>query len=110
MQPTRLLAFIKPTGDEGPILEWRGGDVVAEEFAQAGHDTADHSFPVPDGRMRGLLIFEGWLEWTSGPEPDSMFVGEWRMLSMWELSRVRFGLSPFDDAAEARKWEDPTNG
>ncbi len=98
MEIARALCFVAPTGDEGPILFAEGG--LAEEISMAGSDISDHEMPCPDG-IRGLLIFEGWMEYTAGPDPDLCFVGEWRRLTHWEMCRVRHGLSPFERPMES---------
>lgn len=94
-QPVRLLAFVREPGDEGSILLWSGSMEFKETVDMAGYDISDHNMPVPN-RKHGLLIFEGWIRWDPGPEPDSHLDGEWRQLTFWEISRVRFGLPPWE--------------
>lgn len=93
--PIRLLAFVRPEGDNGPILAWDGSPGFGEDLAMAGWDIADHEMPATDGVLYGLLIFEGWTEWSSQPEPDMRLAGEWRRLTHWETCRVRNGLLPW---------------
>ena len=90
-EPCRLLAFVRPEGDNGPILA--AGEGFFEAVHSAGWDISDHNMPCTDGVMYGLLLFEGW---QANPEDDEpCLVGEWRRLTFWELSRVRHGLLPW---------------
>ena len=91
----QILAFVRATGDEGPILAVMPNTGVADEVGQAG-DICDHEFAVPDAR--GLLLWSGWVEVGIGPDPDVIMVGEWRRLTHWELCRVRYGLAPWYEA------------
>lgn len=67
----------------------------AEEVRDGGPAISDHNMPMPD--RPGLVLFEGWVEVGAGEDPDVSWVGEWRPLSHWEMSRVRHGLPPWDD-------------
>jgi hypothetical protein len=93
MKPLRLLVFVRPELDCGPILAWDGPVDVREDLSMAGWDMGDHEMPC--SLAPGLMIFEGWRECASGPEPSIYYSGEWRRLSFWELSRVRHGLLPW---------------
>lgn len=91
MGPGRLLAFVKEDLDEGPILLCSGAFI--EEIRECGYNIADHNMPAPN--CHGLLVFEGFIEHTRGPDPDVMWLGEWRQLTHWELCRLRYGLNIF---------------
>lgn len=43
----------------------------------------------------GLLVFEGMIEHSLGPDPDVYWSGEWRPLTHWELLQVGCGQNPF---------------
>jgi|GEM_PF-3411667 len=86
--PGRMLAFVEPELDRGSILD--PGPVFREEIENSGSDISDHD--IPKALRGGLLIFEGWMEFTSGPDPDCYFAGEWRPLTHWEMCRLRAGL------------------
>ena len=92
----RMLAFVRPEGDQGPILVADGA--YAGEIRAGGWDISDHDMPVPTSALRGLLVFEGLVESTRGPDPDVSLVGEWRHLTHWEMCRVVAGFSPWSDA------------
>jgi len=89
--PGRFVAFVRDTGDYGPVLYASGSFV--EEFRMGGYDVESLDMPVPS--ERGLLLFEGWVEIGPGPDPDVVAVGEWRRLTHWEICRIRHGVSPF---------------
>jgi len=89
----RAVAFVRGEAlDEGPILQWHGPE-LDNELSHGGRDIADHNFPPPP--RGGLVIFEGWLEVSHGPDPDVMFVGEWRELTHWEICRMRHAMTPW---------------
>jgi hypothetical protein len=98
-KPGRMLAFVEPEGDRGPILD--PGPVFYDEINTTGPDISDHEFPKPP--RAGLLIFEGWMECTGGPDPDVYFVGEWRPLTHWEMCRLRAGAVTLGDDERAKK-------
>jgi len=91
--PDRLLAFVQPPGDRGPICET--GPVFRQEVDDTGSDISDHNIPSPP--REGLLVFEGWMEHTGGPDLDLYFQGTWRPLTHWEMCRLRAGWHLFDD-------------
>lgn len=98
---SRLLAFIRrcdlEKGPEGPILYVCDGP-FRKEIELQGWDLSDHAFPkekVQQQPFQGLYIFEGWVEYTSEPDPDIAFVGAWRPLTHWEMCRVRDGVTPW---------------
>jgi len=85
---------------EGHILDYQdvdGGTPFADEVEMAGYDIEDHCFPPPDPPMSGLLIFEGWVQVGPGLEPDITIDGLWRPLTHWEMCRVRFGRTPWEE-------------
>lgn len=90
--PGKLLAFVRPEIDSGPIL--CATVPFLEEIWQSGWDISDHDMPMSDAS--GLQIFEGWIELSGDPEPDPRFVGQWRQLTHWEMCRVRHGMMPFE--------------
>ncbi len=90
----RMLAFVRPEGDQGPILIAAGA--YAQEVRAAGWDISDHNMPASAGRLYGLLVFEGFVEHTAGPDPDVYLAGNWRRLTHWELCRVGAGLTPWE--------------
>lgn len=92
--PSRLLAFVRPELDSGPILEV-DGEGFAAEIDPGGWDISDHNMLMPD--HAGLQVYEGWVECGPGPDPDCSLVGRWRVLSHWEMSRIRFGMPIFSD-------------
>jgi hypothetical protein len=96
MKPGRLIAFVRPEMDHGPILSVDGA--FFDEVHDRGWDISDHD--MPSGDQWGLLVFEGWVEHTSGPDPDVVLVGEWRPLTHWEMCRLRCRMSVFPGAGE----------
>lgn len=93
----RLLVYVHHDGYTGPILEASG--VFVEDVLNFGRDISDHD--MPNANNEGLLIFEGFIEHTAGPDPDLFFCGEWRNLTHWEMCRVRVGLSPWDEKVKS---------
>ena len=89
----RLLVFVRPELDNGPILIHSG--CFSEEVWERGWDISDHEMPCAT-RM-GLYIFEGFISYSPGPEPDIYFSGEYRDLTHWEMCRLRIGLIPWGD-------------
>ena len=96
-EPLRLLAFVRPELDQGPVLyaegEW---SVLLREHGS--WDIGDVNMPMP-ARM-GLMVFEGWHETSPTDLTDFSFVGAWREMTHWELCRARFGLTPFPSGGE----------
>ena len=90
--PSRLLAFVRPEGDNGPVLA-ADGDFHKEVF-EGGWDIENYNMPM-SLPLYGLLIFEGFIEVGTEPEPDVSLSGEWRQLSHWEICRVRHGWLPW---------------
>lgn len=81
-----VLAFLRDEAT-GPVLETSGP--FTEEVRMAGYDIDDHTVPPTD--MRGLAVFEGWVEVGHGEDPDVEWSGGWRMLTQWELVKLRHG-------------------
>ena len=50
---------------------------------------------MPCATWMGLQIFEGFISYTSGPDPDILFSGSYRDLTHWEMLRVRARLLPW---------------
>lgn len=92
MTPSRLLAFVRPELDCGPILA-ADGEFIEECRAIGAWDISDNNMTTPTAW--GLQVYEGWLERAAGDDGDVTFVGAWRQLTHWEMCRVRFGMSPF---------------
>ena len=92
MKPGTILAFVRPEGDNGPILSADGS--FLEEVHSSGWDISDHDMPKSTDTcgQHGLLVLEGWVERTGGPDPDTYMVGEWRRLTHYEMCRVRHGM------------------
>lgn len=100
-QPGLLLAWVN-RGEQDALASdaWRQGfgtildctGCFVDEVARLGAALDEHDFPNPlDVGLYGLLVFEGWVE--HAPDIDhTMFVGEWRRLSNWEMCRARFGI------------------
>lgn len=91
----RLVAYVNPDGCSGPILHYE--EVFAMEIESIGRDISDNDLPKP--AQHGLMLFEGWLEVGAGPDPDVAFVGQWRRLTHWELTRLNFGSTPWEPTA-----------
>jgi len=92
----RLVVFVHPSLKDGPILIAEG--IFLNEISQVGWDLGDYAGyirPVPS--MAGLLIFDGWIESTSGPEPDSWLVGCWRRVTVRELLKIAVGERPWEE-------------
>lgn len=102
LKPGRALVFIRAMPGalepklQGPILDADGA--FAAEVQHGGNDMADHSLMTSSAadlfwarRRAGLLVFEGWLEHTSGPDPDVHWIGQWRALTLWEMCLLRAG-------------------
>ena len=101
-EPGRMVVFIRdwkePTdnidrGPDGPIL-YVEGEMLKREVAEHSDELGDHIFEKRT-ELRGLLIFEGWVEVGMGEDPDVTLVGEWRKLDHWEMCKVREGLAPW---------------
>ena len=84
----RLFVFVRPELNNGPILAHDG--IFSEEVIQRGWDISDHEMPC--ATWIGLQIFEGFISYTSGPDPDILFSGDYRDLTYWEMLRVRVKL------------------
>lgn len=91
--PDRVVAFVQSEWDESQILYAEG--VFADEVNAVSRCLGDHTVPTPE--RLGLQVFEGWLEVGTGDDPDVEWCGGWRMLTHWEMCRVRFGLAPWDE-------------
>lgn len=90
----RLLAFVRDAAKkpiEGWILYWE--PPFKDEVSDSVH-LEDHDFP--NSNLEGLLLFEGYVYVTPGPEPDVEFHGAWRQLTHWEMLLVQQGLAPWD--------------
>lgn len=96
LEPSSLVAFVRPELDSGPILTADGE--FLEEVRVSGWDISDHNMPLPT--TMGLQIFEGWVEVGHEPDPDVSIVGSWRQLTHWEMCRMRFGLTAHPAAKE----------
>lgn len=94
--PSRALVFVKDGFPDkgGAILLSTGAFEV--EVADGGPDITDHNLPMPPHKHVGLLIFEGWVEYGPADDDDPQWLGEWRRLTHWEMSRTRFGMVPWD--------------
>lgn len=92
-EPSQALAFVRPELDQGPILAVTGA--FFDEVHAAGWDISDHNIATPT--TPGLQIFEGWVDVGPGDDPDVRWEGGWRPLSHWELCRLRFGMTPFQE-------------
>jgi hypothetical protein len=96
-EPLRLLAFVRPELDQGPVL-YAEGEWSVLLRGRGSWDIGDMNMPMPP-RM-GLMVFEGWHE-TSPTDPTELsFVGAWREMTHWELCRARFGMTPFPSGGE----------
>jgi len=94
MEYGSLLAFVKDGehGPEEPIL--LAIDAFVQEVDVSGNNLDDHQIDAPPAGEEGLMIFEGWVSHTSGPDPDVFLEGGWRRLNQWELVRLRCGENP----------------
>lgn len=91
-EPLRLLAFVRPELDQGPILAAEGD--WANMLREVGSwDIGDYSMRMPD--RPGLHIFEGWTKLMPDDPSDMQWEGEWRQLTHWEMCRLRFGMVPW---------------
>jgi len=86
----RLLAFVRPELDNGPILIHDG--ILSEEVWAKGWNIKQHNLPCAD--FMGLQIFEGFVT-TSNSESEKVISGAWRRLTHWEMCRIRIGLLPW---------------
>ena len=57
-----------------------------------GSDTSDHNMPCAD--IPGLQIFEGF---TDVIEEEVSLSGSYRLLTHYEMCRLRMGLIPWSD-------------
>ena len=97
IEPLRLVAFVRPELDQGPILAAEGHfSVLLREIGS--WDICDLDMMMPN-RM-GLLVFEGWAERSPTDDTDIRWVGAWREMTHWELCRLRFGMTPFPSGGE----------
>ncbi len=92
-KPCQALIFVYPELSHGQILEATGDFLV---------EAIEHSWIMDDHEMMmpvvpGIQIFEGWVEVGVGEDPDIRWFGSWRLLTHWEMCRVRHGMSPFGD-------------
>jgi hypothetical protein len=67
--PGRLVAFVHDNLDSGLIV-YAEGATLLDELRSSGWDISGHNLPTPDS---------------------------WRLLTHWEMCRVRFGLTPWDE-------------
>jgi len=94
----RLVAYVRTVdhaAPEGPVL-W-ASDNFNRELEMGGFDLESHDFPPSDFGTCGLLVFEGWMEYGPGPEPDVYFRGDWRRLTFSEMIRLRCGQDPWPE-------------
>lgn len=85
---------------EGPILYAEPPLEQEIEKWNGATDIGDLNFeetPAQSGILDGLVVWEGWIEWSAGDAADSEpeMHGGWRKLSHWEMCRVREGLPPW---------------
>jgi hypothetical protein len=96
-EPLRLLAFVRPELDQGPVLYAEGAwSVFLRELGS--WDIGDMNMPMPP--HGGLMVFEGWHETVTTDPTEVSFVGAWREMTHWELCRARFGMTPFPSGGE----------
>lgn len=96
-EPGRMVVFLREwhpeNGPSGPVLY--AENPFKLEVGQTGDDVGDLFFEG-NTLLRGLLIFEGWIEVGPGEDPDVTCVGEWRKLTHWEMCKVREGRAPWE--------------
>jgi len=86
----RLLVFVRPELDNGPILIHNG--CFSDEVMYKGWDVSDHNMPCAN--VMGLQIFEGFLEVI---DEEVILSGSYRQLTHYEMCRLRAGLIPWSD-------------
>jgi hypothetical protein len=75
--PGQMVVSVRPEMDNGPIL-----------YTVRFHisDLAGPTLPLP--QSYGLLVFEGSIEYSPGPDPNVRLSGKWRQLTHWEICRL----------------------
>lgn len=86
-----LVAYLMPQGGPSPIL--RADGALKIEVESHGWFLEDHDMPEPS--ERGLMVFEGLVESSVGPEPESILRGRWRPITHAELCRLAEGRCPW---------------